>query len=115
MKKILIVEDSKEISVVLREVLAGRGYAVEIDEVGNTIFQKLNSPPDLIIMDVILKGVNGSDLCLQVKQKKKIPVILMSAHPEEKTKQLAQKCHADDYIAKPFNINTVINKVEKLL
>jgi CheY-like chemotaxis protein len=82
-KRILVIDDDQEILDVVREILTGEGYHVQLS-LNSACLQHLESdPPDLILLDVLLQGEDGRELCRQVKsheQTRQIPVILFSAH-----------------------------------
>ncbi|MDQ8005402.1 MAG: response regulator [Pedobacter sp.] len=118
-KKIWIIEDDPDIRDVISFLLQEEGHEVRLFE-NATLFKAAlteNNNPDLFLMDVMLPDGNGLDLCEQVVKKddllKDIPIIIMSAHIGlAKFKQVSS---ADDFIPKPFDINTLLEKVDKLL
>jgi len=71
---------------------------------------------DLIIMDMLLSGVNGTDLCVDLKKNpatSRIPVIMISAHPN--AKEICLEAGADEFISKPFDMNDILSKIDGLL
>lgn len=113
-KKILIVDDNRAILDALTLVLTDAGYVVTATNNGENIKKMCQDLPDLVILDILLSGHNGADICTQLKSQKltkHMPIILISAARD--TERLAQKAGADDYIAKPFDITTLLTKVAK--
>jgi DNA-binding response OmpR family regulator len=118
--KILVIEDDRSILDAIRMVLEYTGYSVEIAGNGDTALKDLlngsNGLPRLIILDILLSGKDGRDICRilkQTKATKHIPIIMMSAHPNAETS--AFESGADDFTAKPFEIDDLILKIKKHL
>ncbi|WP_316828834.1 PleD family two-component system response regulator [Pedobacter miscanthi] len=114
MKKILVVDDSKEILEVIELILGAEGYEVNGLWDASKLNQRITDfNPDLILLDVMLGVLDGRDLCNLLKNNKltnHIPVIMISAsHNLGDMKD--RICHPNDFIAKPFDINNLINKV----
>jgi DNA-binding response OmpR family regulator len=118
MQRILAVDDDKDILEVLQLILEDSGYEVETLADGHLLFDKIEkNQPDLIILDIMLGNMDGRDLCRDVKANKgthDIPVILLSAS-HAITNSLKQNGNPDDFIAKPFDIDELIQRVERQL
>lgn len=118
MSRILAVDDDKDILEVLQFILEDSGYEVKTLSDGHKLFEKINEEvPDLILMDIMLNGLDGRDLCKNVKLNFKthdIPVIMISAS-HNLSDVLRQECAPDDFLAKPFDINTLLNKIQRQL
>jgi DNA-binding response OmpR family regulator len=116
-KKILVVEDEPDILEFLQVILEEEGYAVLTSDKGEFLEQLDNSNlPDLIIVDVLLSGKDGREIVKQMKSQeetKHIPVIMFSAHPS--AEQTAREAGAEDFLAKPFDIDELLAKVAKYL
>ncbi len=116
-KKILVVDDEPDILEALQEILEEEGYAVMTTEKGDYV-EKLHNGglPDLILLDVFLSGKDGRSIAKQLKSQeetKHIPIIMFSAHPNaEKT---AREAGANDFVAKPFEIDQLLEKVAAYL
>jgi DNA-binding response OmpR family regulator len=116
-KKILVVEDEPDILEFLQVILEEEGYAVLTSDKGEFLeqFDKSNLP-DLIIVDVLLSGKDGREIVKHLKSQeetKHIPVIMFSAHPS--AEQTAREAGAEDFLAKPFDIDELLAKVAKYL
>lgn len=118
MQRILAVDDDKDILEILQYVLEDSGYEVETLSDGHFLFDRIKAHhPDLIILDIMLGNLDGRELCRDVKSKTEthdIPVILLSAS-HAVTDTFKQNGNPDDFIAKPFDINVLLNSVEKQL
>ena len=105
-KHILIVEDNEDLLSLYRDLLEPKGYQVSVlAGSDNIIKQLIKLQPDLVLLDFLLAGVNGGELCSQIKKNKatsRIPVIMISAYP----KLVNSLGHYgwDDFISKPFNV-----------
>lgn len=118
MSRILAVDDDKDILEALQLVLEDYGYEVNTLADGHQLFDVINKEqPDLILMDIMLNGLDGRDLCKNVKLNDKthtIPVIMISAS-HNVGDVLKQECAPDDFLAKPFDISMLINKIQRQL
>lgn len=115
-KKILVVDDDEGILEVVQIVLEGEGYLVETSMNGDWIKTIEHNRPALILLDVLLSGEDGRELCRQLKSNARtssIPVIMLSAHSD--AGRLADTSGADDFLEKPFDVDVLIGKVEKYL
>jgi DNA-binding response OmpR family regulator len=114
-KKILAVDDDLYILDALTELLKYSGYDIYTTPYGNEVFSKIDEHvPDLIILDVMLSGFDGREICKELKanlKTKNIPVIMISATPN--IADSVTSSGADDYIAKPFDISALLDKIEK--
>lgn len=116
-KKILVVDDDDGILDAFQAMLESVGYAVEVCADGGCV-QKLvlDNPPDLILLDVLLSGRDGREVCKELKENKKtqdIPIIMVSAHPG--VKQSTLDAGADDFLEKPFEMDELLSVVKKNL
>ena len=114
---ILVVDDDPDISMMLKMMLEYKGYKVITADRVDEIFQAITAHSfNLIIMDMLLSGINGTDICLQLKGKEdtsRIPVMMISAHPN--AKELCLQAGANDFMAKPFDMDDILNTVGKLV
>ncbi|TDS12368.1 response regulator transcription factor [Sphingobacterium paludis] len=116
MKKIFVADDNDGILDMLRVVLEAEGFEVIVSEEPEDIFAWPAELPDLIILDIWMSGVDGRDICKQLKngpRTKKVPVLLMSANNE--VEQMANDAGADGFIAKPFEISDFLEKCVALI
>ena len=117
LKRILAVDDDLYILDALSELLKYSGYDIDITPKGEDVFNKIDEHvPDLILLDVMLSGFDGRDICRQLKANKKtskIPIIMISATPN--ISDSVKNSGADDYIAKPFDISHLLDKIEQQL
>ena len=117
MARILVVDDSKELLEVFSMIFSLNDLEVETASTKAGLFEKLTSfIPDVILLDVLLGGDNGRELCSAIKNNilnKPIKIILVSGSPELLSD--FQQCGADDILEKPFSISTLTEKIKKLL
>lgn len=112
-EKILIVDDEKPISDILKFNLTKEGYAVMTAFDGEEALSKaLYEKPDLILLDVMLPKMDGFQVCRKVREKTNTPIIMLTAKEEEVDKVLGLELGADDYITKPFSVREVIARVK---
>jgi DNA-binding response OmpR family regulator len=117
MSKILIVDDNAEILHLMQLILTSRGYTVETTTKGEDTLPLIQSfQPDLIFLDIILIGMNGMNICRELKSTeatKDINIILFSANVSQK--KAMENSGADGYLAKPFDLHELVSKVKDLI
>ena len=112
MRKILIVEDDKNISTLEKDYLEVDGYEVTVEKNGNAGLKAATENDfSLVILDIMLPGMDGFELCKQIRLKKNMPIILVSARNEEIDKIKGLKLGADDYVVKPFSPAELVARV----
>ncbi len=113
MSKILIVEDEISIAELEKDYLELSGFDVEIALTGDEGLKKaLEESVDLIILDLMLPGMDGFEVCRYVREKKDIPILLVSAKKEDIDKIRGLGLGADDYITKPFSPSELVARVK---
>jgi DNA-binding response OmpR family regulator len=114
-QNILVVDDDTDIATMIRIMLEYKGFAVTIASKPSEAKQVAASADfSLIIMDMLLSGVNGTDICKELKADpvtSSIPVIMISAHPN--AREICIKAGADDFIAKPFDMYDLLNRIRQ--
>jgi len=122
MSKVLIIEDDVEIAMLEKDYLEINGFETEIISDGKQALAVLqNCSYDLILLDLMLPGLNGYDICRQIRDKVDIPIIMVTASAESADKIRGLGLGADDYIAKPFDpaelaarVKAHLNRYERL-
>ena len=113
MSKILIIEDEEAIADLEKDYLEMSGYEVMIENEGTKGLETaMESDVDLIILDLMLPGVDGYDICKQVREKKNIPIIMVSAKKDDIDKIRGLGLGADDYMPKPFSPSELVARVK---
>jgi len=113
-KKVLVADDDPAILDVMRMMLEFEGYEVTTTPNGATILQMDSGLPDLLLLDIWMSGTDGRELCRRLKlneKTKNIPIVLVSASKD--VEHSAREAGADDFIAKPFEMNELLQKIEK--
>lgn len=112
-KKILIVEDEKPIAEILKFNLEKEGYEIiNAFDGEDGVFKALNESPDLVLLDIMLPKKDGFQVLKEIRDKKQVPVIMLTAKAEEVDKVLGLELGADDYITKPFSIRELLARVK---
>lgn len=113
MSKILIVEDEEAIADLEKDYLELSGFEVEVANDGETGLKKaLENDYDLFILDLMLPGVDGFEICRQVRDEKNTPIIMVSAKKDDIDKIRGLGLGADDYITKPFSPSELVARVK---
>ena len=116
MNKILIVEDEEAIADLEKDYLELSGFEVEVANDGETGLEKaLNEDFNLLILDLMLPGVDGFEICRQVRDKKNTPIIMVSAKKDDIDKIRGLGLGADDYMTKPFSPSELVARVKAQL
>jgi two-component system, OmpR family, phosphate regulon response regulator PhoB len=117
--QILIVEDEESISTLLAYNFEAEGYAVRVSADGEAVNGLIGEEkPDCIVLDWMLPGISGIDLCRLLKQRpetRDIPIIMLTARGEESEKLRGLATGADDYLVKPFSVPELLARVKALL
>ncbi|MCI8585800.1 MAG: response regulator transcription factor [Lachnospiraceae bacterium] len=113
MSKILIIEDEEAIADLEKDYLELSGFKVEIEDRGDTgLTRALKEEFDLIILDLMLPGVDGFEICKKIREEKNIPVIMVSAKKDDIDKIRGLGLGADDYMTKPFSPSELVARVK---
>lgn len=115
--KILIVEDDPNIALGLETLLTGEGFEVVTCNRGDKAIEAVAKVhPSLIILDVMLPGANGFEICRQLRAKKiPIPLLMLTAKGQELDKVIGLEAGADDYVTKPFGVRELVARIHALL
>lgn len=113
MSKILIIEDEEAIADLEKDYLELSGFEVEIEERGDSgLTRALKEEFNLIILDLMLPGVDGFEICKKIREEKNIPVIMVSAKKDDIDKIRGLGLGADDYMTKPFSPSELVARVK---
>jgi DNA-binding response OmpR family regulator len=116
MKHVLILDNDPDVLDIMQEALTYEGLHVTCIDEGNDILQLIRRhKPDLLMVDYLLNGINGGELCHQVKanpETHELPVIIMSAYP--RVLLSLGTYNSDDFIAKPFDLEDMVDRIKKL-
>jgi len=113
MKKILIIEDDPQIAKIEKDYLAINDFEADIAATGYTGIQMaLDGQYDLILLDLMLPGINGFDVCRKLRETFDIPIIMVTAKQEDIDTIKGLNLGADDYITKPFSPNVLVARVK---
>jgi len=116
MKRILVIEDDKELTELLCFYLKDEGYEVESEYAGDLGFRRaIEETFDLLLLDISLPGKNGFDICREIRgQELCLPIMMLTARTEEVDRILGLEFGADDYISKPFSIRELMARIKAL-
>ena len=115
-RDILIVEDEVKIVGILKDYLTKAGYRVDCLDRGDLVLTYVKqTPPSLILLDVMLPGLDGMDVCREVRRFSDVPIIMITARVEEVDRLVGLELGADDYICKPFSPREVVARVKAVL
>jgi two-component system, OmpR family, alkaline phosphatase synthesis response regulator PhoP len=118
-REILVVEDEKDIQELVRYNLAKEGYAVQCMTTGEEALRAIRaSVPDLVILDLMLPGISGLDVCRSIKSDqttRQIPVVMLTAKGEEADIVSGLEIGADDYVTKPFSPRVLLARIRAVL
>lgn len=115
-RTILIVEDDDVVSETLRAYLANAGYAVRTcRDGGEGLRLALDPAIDLVILDLMLPGIGGHEICRRVRAASTVPIVMLTARTSEDDRVRGLELGADDYVGKPFSPREVVARVQALL
>jgi DNA-binding response OmpR family regulator len=115
--KILVVEDDPHILLGLEEVLKSEDYAIAVCKRGDKAVEAVaKERPALVVLDVMLPGLSGYDVCKQLRARKvTAPILMLTAKGQELDKVIGLDCGADDYVTKPFGVRELVARIHALL
>jgi two-component system response regulator RegX3 len=114
--RVLVVEDEESFSDALSYMLRREGYEVEIAETGPdalTAFDRNGA--DLVLLDLMLPGLSGTEVCRELRSRSKVPIIMVTARDSEVDKVVGLELGADDYVTKPFSSRELVARVRAVL
>jgi DNA-binding response OmpR family regulator len=110
--RILVVDDDPSIRHFVQVNLEARGYEVFIACNGEEALRNTEKEkPDLVILDIIMPGMNGFEVCRNIRKSNTVPIIMLSAREGENDKEKCEACGADEYITKPFVLRDLLSLV----
>ena len=116
MTRILLVEDEKSLSEPLSYLLRREGYEVQVVDNGLAAVSAVEAaPPDLMLLDLMLPGLPGTEVCREVRQSSSLPIIMLTAKDSEVDIVVGLELGADDYVTKPFAFEELLARAEALL
>jgi two-component system OmpR family response regulator len=116
-RRILVVEDDPDISSLVKLHLADAGYEVELEANGRTgLDVALAEGFDLVILDIMLPGIDGLEICRRLRtEKPELPILMLTARTTELDRVLGLEMGADDYLTKPFSVRELVARVKAIL
>ena len=115
-EKILIVEDTEDVSAAVGETFVDAGYRIKVAATGEEAMKAFyDTRPDLVLLDVLLPGLSGFELCERIRSMSNVPVIMFTALGNEREKIMAFEKGADDYVVKGTGMGELIARVGALL
>ena len=115
-QNILVVEDEIKIAGILRDYLEKAGYKVSCLDRGDTVVPHVRrNPPCMILLDLMIPGMDGMEVCREVRKFSDVPIIMITARVEEIDRLLGLELGADDYVCKPFSPREVVARVKAVL
>ena len=113
---ILIIEDEPKVARLARDYLEKNGYRVLVANDGNSgLAMARREKPDLLVLDLMLPGMDGLDVCRALRRESDLPIIMLTARAEETDRLIGLEIGADDYISKPFSPRELVARVRALL
>lgn len=115
MKRIFVVDDEQNIRKLIKAYLEKEGYQVEVFDQGDLAFEAFQiMEPDMLVIDIMMPGMNGFDLCREIRKTSQIPIIIVSAKDEELDRILGLELGSDDYLSKPFSPRELVVRVKNI-
>ncbi|HEY4694203.1 MAG TPA: response regulator transcription factor [Bellilinea sp.] len=115
-KKILVIDDEPKIVEISRDYLKAAGFdVVQAFDGPSGLASARQTLPDLIVLDLMLPGMDGYDVCREIRRESNVPIIMLTARVEETDKIIGLEIGADDYITKPFSPRELVARVRTLL
>jgi two-component system response regulator MprA len=114
--RILVVDDDPLLAAALRRPLAYEGFEVEVATSGEAALARVQErPPDLVVLDILLPGMDGLEVCRQLRRKGNLPVLMLTARDEVPERIAGFEAGTDDYLGKPFAFEELLMRVKALM
>jgi DNA-binding response OmpR family regulator len=114
-KHIFVVDDEKSIRDILKKYIESEGDKVTLFDNGSSVLAELTRmKPDLLVLDIMMPGVGGMELCKQIRKTSDVPIIFVSAKGEELDRVLGLELGADDYLTKPFSPRELVVRIKNI-
>ena len=114
--RVLVVEDEERIAGILLDYLKQSGFETDASYSGDGVVESVKeNPPDILLLDLMLPGVDGLTICREVRKFSELPIIMVTARVDELDRLLGLELGADDYICKPFSPREVVARVKAVL
>lgn len=114
--RILVIEDDEAILAFLRRGLAYDGYIVDTATDGQTgLILAADNPPDLVVLDWMLPGIDGLEVCRRLRASNNVPILMLTARTSVNDRVQGLDAGADDYLVKPFNLDELLARIRALL
>ena len=115
-ERILIVEDEPAIAEAVEYALKAEGFEVEAVDDGNNALERARTTPyDLLVLDLMLPGLSGTEVCRRLRAENPVPILMLTAKDGELERVLGLEVGADDYVTKPFSMPELVARVRALL
>ncbi|MEI7930280.1 MAG: MtrAB system response regulator MtrA [Actinomycetes bacterium] len=113
MTLIMVVDDDQDLAEMLGIVLTGAGYEVDLVNRGDEVMPLFTAQnPDLVLLDVMLPGLNGVEVCKLIREKSMVPIVMLSAKGDKQDVVAGLEAGADDYIVKPFDPSELVARMK---
>jgi len=114
--RVLVVDDDRKIGSLLRRALTAEGYIVEVAANGVDGLQAAQDrPPELVILDVMMPGLDGIEVCRRLRANSSLPILMLTAKDEVRDRVIGLDAGADDYLVKPFDLEELLARVRAQL
>src|SRR5262245_53001375 len=115
-ERILIVEDETDLAAIIADYVTAAGFEAQVIADGSEALAAVQrGPPDLIVLDIMLPGLDGLSLCKAVRVFSDVPIIMVTAKVEEIDRLLGLEIGADDYVGKPFSPRELVARIKAVL
>jgi DNA-binding response OmpR family regulator len=113
---VFLVEDDKSLASLVKDYLTLQGFTVSVEERGDLATARiLTEQPDIVILDIMLPGKNGLDICRELRARTKLPIIMLTARSDDIDQIVGLEVGADDYVAKPAQPRLLLARINALL
>ncbi|CAB4686604.1 MAG: response regulator [Actinobacteria bacterium] len=116
MPLVMVVDDDQDLAEMLSIVLTGAGMEVDLVNRGDLVMDLFNTnPPDLVLLDVMLPGIDGIEVCKIIREKSMVPIVMLTAKGDTQDVVLGLEAGADDYMVKPFKPQELVARINTRL
>jgi DNA-binding response OmpR family regulator len=113
--RVLVVDDEPNIRETISVTLQREGFDVILAETGPEALERMGDQPLVVVLDIMLPGIDGLEVCRQIRRTSSVPILLLSARGEEIDRVVGLEIGADDYLTKPFAMRELVARIRALV
>jgi two-component system KDP operon response regulator KdpE len=114
--RLLLIDDDERLTSAVALYMRRQGFELDVAHDGHVGLERfIRTPPDLVVLDVMMPGMDGWEVCRRIRERSNVPIIMLTARTDENDRVLGLRLGADDYVAKPFSLKELEARIEAVI